>query len=331
MLCSVRLSINQMPLSTTDGNFAWQRLAVVNKHPRDERITFDEATHKYTIDGSRYDISCTGFVHSFFGEFDADAIIKKMMASPNWKPGGASYEKYNGMSPDGIKGLWASSGAEASEAGTRMHLDIEHYYNASPIGNFAPDNWEANPSVEWDYFMAYEKKWRIPQGFVPFRTEWLVFNDQIRLAGSIDMVYLKPDGTFAIYDWKRSKEIKFENKYQKGLSPISHLHDCNYWHYSLQLNIYRRILEKFYNVVVSELALVILHPNNKSYQIVKLNMMDDEVQAMWDARAEAVKAMAAGLPNPMDRHHKVVEVSKTEPEDDDEPAAVNDECLIADD
>jgi hypothetical protein len=145
------------------------------------------------------------------------------------------------------------------------------------------------------------------------------------------MVYLKPDGTFAIYDWKRSKEIKFENKYQKGLSPISHLHDCNYWHYSLQLNIYRRILEKFYNVVVSELALVILHPNNKSYQIVKLNMMDDEVQAMWDARAEAVKAMAAGLPNPMDRHHKVAEVSKAEPEDDDEPAAVNDECLIADD
>ena len=115
-----------MPLSTTDGNFAWQRLAVVNKHPRDERITFDEATHKYTIDGSRYDISCTGFVHSFFGEFDADAIIKKMMASPNWKPGGVSYEKYNGMTPDGIKALWASSGAEASEAGTRMQIGRAH-------------------------------------------------------------------------------------------------------------------------------------------------------------------------------------------------------------
>ena len=61
-------------------------------------------------------------------------------------------------------------------------------------------------------------------------------------------------------------------------------------------------------------------------------MMDDEVQAMWDARADAVKAMAAGLPNPMDHHkHKVVEIAKTEPEDDDEEPVANDECLIADD
>ena len=28
----------------------WQTLAHINKHPRDERIEFDEPTHKYTID-----------------------------------------------------------------------------------------------------------------------------------------------------------------------------------------------------------------------------------------------------------------------------------------
>jgi len=314
-----------MPLSTTDGIFDWQRLAVVNKHPRDTRITFDEASHKYTIDGSRYDISCTGFVHSFFGHFDADEIIKKMMSSRNWKPGGASYEKYKDMTPDEIKQLWADSGAEASGAGTRMHLDVEHYYNAAPAGNLMVGSmvgeWEPLESKEWDYFMAYEKQWRIPQGLVPFRTEWLVFNDEIRLAGSIDMVYAKPDGTYAIYDWKRSKEIKFDNKWQKGLAPIEHLDDCNYWHYSLQLNNYRRILEKFYGVVVSELALVILHPNNRSFQIVKLNMMDDEVEGMWAARAAAV---AAGVPG-------VIHPIRPRAESGDGPAPDDKECLIQDD
>jgi hypothetical protein len=171
-----------------------------------------------------------------------------------------------------------------------MHLDIEHYYNASPIGNLAGDGFEAYPSTEWDYFMRYEKKWRLEKGFVPYRTEWLVFNDEIRLAGSIDMVYAKPDGTYAIYDWKRSKEIKTENKYQKGLGPLCHLDDCNYWHYSLQLNNYRRLLEKFYGLVVNELALVILHPNNKSFKIVKLNLMDAEVEAMWLHRLEQMNA-----------------------------------------
>jgi hypothetical protein len=103
------------------------------------------------------------------------------------------------------------------------------------------------------------------------------------------MVYKKPDGTLAIYDWKRSKEIKYENKFQSCLEPIHHLPDTNYWHYSLQLNIYRRILELFYDVKVSELALVILHPNNRSFKIIQLNIMEDEVNAMFEHRLQQIK------------------------------------------
>jgi hypothetical protein len=66
--------------------------------------------------------------------------------------------------------------------------------------------------------------------------------------------------------------------------PIDHLPDTNYWHYSLQLNIYRRILEELYDVEVSELALVILHPNNPSFKVMLLNKMDDEVTAMFETR-----------------------------------------------
>jgi len=311
-----------MPQSITDGALAWQRLAVVNKHPRDERITFDEETHKYTIDGSRYDISCTGFVHSFFGDFDADEIIKKMMRSPKWKPGEKSYDKYSQMTPDEIKNKWKSDGDESSDAGTRIHLDIEHYYNSDPIGNMAADGWEANQSTEWGYFKKYERKWRLPQGFKPYRTEWLVFNDEIRLAGSIDMVYSKPDGTYAIYDWKRSKEIKLENKYQKGLGPLAHLDDCNYWHYSLQLNNYRTLLQKFYGLVVNELALVVLHPNKKSYQIVRLNLMDTEVDAMWNFRREQLAAIANGLPP------AVLKGGHEEVEDDNMEETQEEECLF---
>jgi hypothetical protein len=118
------------------------------------------------------------------------------------------------MTPEEIKKKWSDDGGDSSTRGTRMHLDIERYYNASPIGNLAADDWEANASTEWDYFMEFERRWRIPRGLYPFRTEWLVFNEKIKLAGSIDMIFTKPDGTLAIYDWKRAKEIKFENQYQ---------------------------------------------------------------------------------------------------------------------
>ena len=273
-----------MPQSIDNGALSWQRLAVRNAHPRDARISFEEESHTYTIDGSKEGwVSCTGFIHGFFEEFDADAVIAKMMASRKWPE-----SKYYGKTAEAIKAEWDATRDEAAAAGTRMHLDIEHWYNADPIGNLAADAWEANPGPEWDYFQAYEQKWRIPKGFTPYRSEWLVFKEDIKLAGSIDMVYAKPDGTFAIYDWKRAKEMRYENSWQSGKTPLDHLPDTNYWHYSIQLNIYRTLLEELYGVRVSELALVVLHPNNGSYQVVKVNRMEEEVEAMFEVRAEAV-------------------------------------------
>jgi hypothetical protein len=293
-----------MPLSISDGALEWQRLAVVNKHPRDDRIQFEEETHTYTVDGVRAGwTSCTGFLHNFFGEFDADAVIAKMMSKPTW------YEsKYYGQTAEQIKAGWAAKGKASSEAGTRMHLDIEHFYNALPAawaltdpkgetravdvdtGLAAmreADSWEPMAGSEWEYFLEYQRAYGAR--FLPYRTEWLVFDEEHKVSGSIDMVYRKPDGTLAIYDWKRIEEVKTENRFQSGFGPISHLPDTNYWQYSLQLNVYRYILQKHYGEVVSELALVVLHPNNKSWRVVRLNMMDDEVAGMMAARAAALR------------------------------------------
>jgi hypothetical protein len=291
-----------MPQSITDGALAWQRLAVVNAHPRDERIQFEEESHTYTIDGARKGwTSCTGFLHNFFGHFDADAVIAKMMSSPKW------YEsKYYGQTAEEIKAGWAAKGEASSKAGTRMHLDIEHFYNALPAAwAVAPagsaravdvetgvtamreaDSWDPAGGPEWEYFLDYQRKYGTQ--FQPFRTEWLVFDEEHKVAGSIDMVYMKPDGTLAIYDWKRIEEVKTENRFQSGLGPVAHLPDTNYWHYSLQLNVYRYIIQKHYGYTVSELALVVLHPNNRSWRVVRLNVLEDEVAGMMAARAAAL-------------------------------------------
>jgi CRISPR/Cas system-associated exonuclease Cas4 (RecB family) len=112
------------------------------------------------------------------------------------------------------------------------------------------------------------------------------------------MVYMKPDGTIAIYDWKRAKDIKTENSFQSGLEPVEHLPDTNYWHYTLQLNIYATILEKKYGMKVTELALVILHQNNTSFRVMMLNRLEDEVDAIF---ADRLKKVTAGITPPPPR------------------------------
>ena len=58
------------------------------------------------------------------------------------------------------------------------------------------------------------------------------------------MVFEKPNGNLAIYDWKRCKSIDYENDYGKMAKTkcIEHLPDAKFWHYSLQLNMYKTLL-----------------------------------------------------------------------------------------
>ena len=83
--------------------------------------------------------------------------------------------------------------------------------------------------------------------------------DEFKLCGSIDMVfYRKSDNSYVIYDWKRSKDIKTDNPFGKGFGPVSHLPDSNYWHYTLQLNVYKYFLQTHYGLRVSDMYLVII-------------------------------------------------------------------------
>jgi hypothetical protein len=258
----------------------WQSLAYKNRHPRDLCIEFDEPTHRYTVNGtSEKWISCTGFLHMFFPHFDPDATIKKMMSGRNWVN-----SKYYGMTAQQIKDQWSNSGKEASEAGTAMHLGIEQFHNG------AEDIIEpaVKDTKEWKYFQNY---WRdCGDDLVPYRTEWEVWSEEHRLAGSIDMIYYrKSTNDYVIYDWKRSKDIKVDNQYEFGHPPVGHLPNTNYWHYTLQLNVYKWFLETLYGLKISDLYLIILHPDNSNYRRLRLNMLGDEVKAMLDCRLRALK------------------------------------------
>ncbi len=268
----------------------WQHLTRLNHHPRDDHITFHEPTHKYYVNGScKGNISCTGFVHEFFKHFDAKETITKMRRGPKW-----ASSKYYGMTDEQIMKEWNDNGKQASSAGTAMHLAIEQFLHGSPE--------EIDPAVketaEWRYFMKF---WNDCGGDLePYRSEWEVFTDsiqpleeerKIKLCGSIDMVFRrKSDGKFVIYDWKRSKEIKSENPFSTGLAPLDHLPDTNYWHYTLQLNVYKWILETYYGLEVADLYLVILHPDQPSYRRMRLNILTEEVEDMMECRRRAVEA-----------------------------------------
>ena len=253
-------------------------LAKTYPHPRDAHITFDEGPHIYTIDGDSSFTSVTTWNHSHFEAFDADKIITGMMNSSRW-----TSSKYYGMTREEIKQAWDKNRDEAASAGTKMHYDIECYYNQCP---------RENDSIEYGYFKAFLRDYG---HLVPYRTEWMVYHKELKLAGSIDMVYRnEKDGTLLIYDWKRCRDIKKVNPWGKFATTacIEHLPDTNYWHYCLQLNVYKAILEEKYGVFVSELYLVCMHPDNKnkSYMRIKVVDLQEEVNELFEVRRKQLNS-----------------------------------------
>ena len=71
--------------------------------------------------------------------------------------------------------------------------------------------------------------------------------------------------------------------------------DSGHWHYCLQLNIYKAILESKYGIKVSEMQLVCLHPDNKNRNYMCIEMVDlsDEVASLLQMRSLEVSANVA--------------------------------------
>lgn len=110
----------------------------------------------------------------------------------------------------------------------------------------------------------------LPYGLetTPYRTEWAVYDWEQKNAGTIDFVDYQ-NGEYIIYDWKRSDKLISKNGLpiknslygEKALPPIDNLDDSPYYHYALQLSLYKYILEKNYGITVSKLRLGIFHPS----------------------------------------------------------------------
>lgn len=269
-------------------------LSTNNHNARDELVKFYERGHKYEIQvdkKSKY-TSVTTWVHSHFPKFDADAIIAAIFNSKSWNP----ENKYWGQTAEEIKAGWKTSGTLAASSGTSLHAKIEKFMNNAVLPpNYIHqdlyDFYQSNKdlyqddTVEWNHFITFIKDY--PE-LKPYRTEWMIFNEELKIAGSIDMVYENPDGTLMIYDWKRCKDITKRSDWNKrSINPlIAHIHDTNFWHYSLQLNTYKTILEEKYGKTVTKLCLVRLHPDieENTYELLEVPMLITEMTELFEAR-----------------------------------------------
>jgi ATP-dependent exoDNAse (exonuclease V) beta subunit len=267
------------------------KLAKQNEHKRDHRIVFRDSDHKYFVDGLANYTSVTTVIHNMFPEFNSQAVASKMIQNSTFLSGsGERYTKYQKMrfAVNGdlvsdeelvarIVTSWDENGALMSSLGTTLHRDVELYYNDEVV---------VNETKEYqNHFIAYAKK-QVEAGLKPWRTEITVFGEDEKICGSVDMVFIDSYGRYRLRDWKRSKEISYNGYGKRGKSLLRHLQDCNYSHYCLQLNLYKYLIEKYYNIKIHDMGLVIFHPINVSFMEYPVKENPGNVKALLTMHTE---------------------------------------------
>lgn len=247
---------------------------------RDKNLSFDPDTHIYTHKDSDQPLtSVTSFISSFFKEYDPYFWLKKDTS----------------LSPKELEMKMAEQdhkGFVARNLGTFMHTQIENFFLAEPVTKSMTlaevDGSEKEYSIakELNYFEDFVLEHRP----VPFRTEWMIYDEDLWLAGTLDLLVQEEDGSFTIYDWKRSRRMGREygaafypnnrNFHQNGQGLLGHLADTPFIHASLQQNLYRYILKNKYGIKVGKMYLVVLSPSFSRFHKIEVPDMENEVIMM---------------------------------------------------
>lgn len=205
----------------------------------DTDIYLKEPEHVY-LSYSRPDVlfkSATTFIKRFFPSFDALGLARNLI-----KKGAVKYGNFKNTTE--ILKNWKEKG----ERGTLVHNEIDSYltYNTPMTHDLS------HKARVWLELVLKSHRYKL-------FSEQRVGVPELKLAGTIDLlVYDTWLKEWLIVDWKTNETI-YESAFggAKGThwATVGH-QDCNYVHYTLQLSLYRWILETFYGFKVNSMYLV---------------------------------------------------------------------------
>jgi ATP-dependent exoDNAse (exonuclease V) beta subunit len=280
-------------------------------------IKYYDEPHKYYIDGQPT-ISCTGFIHKFSGDFEsgidkpdkwaekqghiykAKSMADKFAHKQNFYPmEDDAYDRPDYAKPkpenewvteEDIKGKWKYKNHHAIYEGTTLHDYIENYLNNKILP-------ESKVSAEGLLFQEIKETYGImKQHFhnfyddsvstgklIPIKSEVIIGDKELGLCGMVDQLFWnRKHECLQIWDWKTNTRLNMKNNFGNKMKECLYmLDDCEFNTYSLQLHIYKKIIERNTNLKLGSCHLVWFNENNPNYKIIDCADYSEHVDNMF--------------------------------------------------
>lgn len=224
-------------------------------------ITYFDEPHQYYYDDKEY-ISVTTLIHKYQEPFDEKYWLE-------YKSNQLNIPQYK------IKRAWDFINKKGTMKGSIIHDYAENkllnkvfkYPEREIINEFGFD--PIKP--EYDLTKNHVDKFINLSGnkLIPIKTELVVYDQELLIAGMVDILFYNvKEMEFQIWDWKTNKKFSTHgNNLLKG--NLSTLEDCDIEIYSLQLELYKYIIEKNTNIKLGKSYLVWVSHNNRGFEIIE--------------------------------------------------------------
>ena len=234
----------------------------------------DEHAYLNKLTGEQY-TSVTTYISKFVPKFDRDfwAVYKHLEREglhPVNRSGTLVCDISDNVNPADyimdawdIVESWEAISQQAKERGTYIHLFLENLFKNKVIS--VPEKHKGSLKGAWKFYNDCP--------LTPIFEEVIVADDTLKIAGQVDRPFLidAKNRILDVFDFKTDREIKLENRWESliGLN----MPNTNFSKYTLQLNMYRAIIER--NTPWKVKNLKIVHIMDDDYKIYNIPKMKD--------------------------------------------------------
>ena len=226
-----------------------------------ENVIFIDKNHSYRINGNNARCSVTTLLKKYTPEFKGEGPAKFIAAK-------------RGVSVEDVLAEWDYKKEYSCHKGTEFHKFAENYlarkqtsldeagakqfFTSKNTMNVLTDfkNYKNEMLSMISNFLKFYNWYK--ETYTIVKSELVIGDTDTKICGTIDNLSLnEKTGELAIFDYKTNQNIKTEGyKKETLLEPFKHLQNCEMVKYSLQLWIYKLILEKNTPYKVGDLFIV---------------------------------------------------------------------------
>jgi len=225
-------------------------------------VTYYDVPHKYYL-GDKELTSVTTILHKYQDPFKEDYWARKKA------------DEFN-LSVEEVKNCWKFINKKGTLKGSIIHDYSEnlflhkvfYYPQDLVIKEFGFDpirrEYEITKKHVDNFYNDTVGK------LIPIKTEFIMYDSESLIGGMTDIIFYNVKAKeIQIWDWKTNKDFTFENSYQNLTNELSDLNDCDHEIYSLQLSMYKYIIEKNTGIKLGKSYLVWLSHNNNNYKVIE--------------------------------------------------------------